>query len=172
MRTAAHRLADRLLGAFAFGLLRVVDDSGKQQVAQLGVNVGGPVEETIDRMPRLGEYGFYSCPPDGSEAVAVFLGGRRSGGVIIATGYKAQRPTGLLPGEALFKNVLGGQFIRASQDGNFHSQSPDWAHTGDFHVSGTAYAAHMQPADGWSGTFATGDGRTAHVTHGIITNVA
>lgn len=172
MRTPLHRVADRLLGIFGYGLLRVVDDTGLQQVAQLNLNVGNPLEETIDKVTRLGEVGFYSCPPEGSEAVALFLGGYRTGGVIIATGYRAARPKGLKPGEAMMLNVLREQYIEASDDGKFRSQAPDWLHDGDYHVSGTTYAAHMIPADGWSGTFATGDGRTATVTHGIITNVA
>jgi phage gp45-like len=75
----------------------VVDDSGDQQVAQANLNVGAPEAEVIDKMVRLGEYGFFSCPPDGAEAIAVFLGGRRSAGVIIATGYRAARPRASSP---------------------------------------------------------------------------
>lgn len=171
MRTVAHRLADRILGVFGYGLLRVIDDAGAQQIAQLNLNVGGPAAEVIDGMPRLGEYGFFSCPPDGAEAVALFLGGRRTGGVIIATGFREQRPKNLKPGEAMLKNVLGGQFILAAEDGKLHSQAPDWIHAGDQHVSGSLSAAHVLPADGWSGAFATGDARTVTVSHGVITNV-
>lgn len=170
-RTPLHRLADRLTAAFGFGLMKVIDDTGAQQVAQLNLNVGAPIAEVIDKMVRLGEYGFYSCPPDGSEAIAVFMGGRRSAGVIVATGYREARPKGLKPGEAMLFNALAMQYIVASEDGKFRSQAPDWLHDGDYHVSGASYAAHMIPADGWNGTFATGDGRTAHVTFGIITNV-
>lgn len=172
MRSPIHRLTDRVVSLFGYGLLKVVDDSGLQQVAQFNLNPGGPVEEVIDRVLRLGEYGFYSCPPPGAEGVAVFMGGRRTSGVIVATGYKAARPKGLAPGEAMLFNALAQQFIVASADGKFRSQAPDWLHDGDYHVSGTSFAAHMIPADGWTGTFATGDGRTVTVTHGIITNVA
>lgn len=161
-----------MLSLFGYGLMRVIDDNGVQQLAQFNLNPGGPVEEIIDKMPRLGEYGFYSCPPNGSEGVAVFLGGRRTGGVIIATGYRAARPKGLAPGEVMLFNALAAHYIVASADGKFRSQASDWLHDGAFHVSGTVYAAHMIPEDGWSGSFATGDGRTATVSHGIITNVA
>lgn len=171
-RSAAHKLADRLLTAFGFGVLKVIDDTGDQQVAQMNINIGAPIAEVIDKTVRLGEYGFNSCPPDGAEAIAVFLGGRRSSGVIIATGYRAVRPKGLLPGECNLFNALTSDFIQLCQDGKVRSQSTDWLHEGDYHVSGTHYAAHVIPADGWDGTFATGDGRTVTVTHGIITNVA
>lgn len=171
-RAPVHRLTDRLFNLLGFGLMRVIDDTGLQQTAQLNLNPGSPITETIDHTPRLGEYGLWSCPPDGAECVTVFMGGRRNAGVIIATGYRAARVKNLKPGEAQFGNILGGQFILAAQDGKFHSTAPDWLHTGDFHVSGTAFAAHVKPADGWTGTFATGDSRTAHVTNGIITIVA
>lgn len=172
-RSGAHRLADRLVRLVGFGALKVVDDTGDQQRAQVTINAGGPdgVQEVIDHAVRLGEYGFNSCPPEGSEAVILFLGGRRSIGVIIATGYRAARPKGLKPGEAMVFNAVTGDFIELSEDGKIRSQTVDWIHDGDQHVSGSAYAAHMIPADGWTGTFATGDSRTVHVTHGIITDV-
>lgn len=171
-RSAAHRLADRILNGLAFGLMKVIDDTALQQTAQLNLNPGSPVAETIDHVPRLGEYGIWSCPPDGAECVTVFLGGRRNAGVIVATGYRAARIKNLKPGEAVFANVLGGQTLKAAQDGDFYSVAPTWHHAGDQNVTGTVFAGHVKPADGWTGTFATGDSRTVHVTNGIITSVA
>jgi len=153
--------------------LHVIDDTGDQQLAQVHFGAGGPdlLEEIIDKVPRCGEYGLAYCPPDGSEAVTIFLGGRRSSGVIIATGHKATRPKGLKPGEAMLYNGLAATFVKMSQDGKIRSTATDWIHTGDQHLTGTEYAAHMIPTDGASGTFTTVDGKTVTVTHGIITQI-
>lgn len=168
-----QRLADRLLNAVGYVRLSVIDDTGDQQTAQVQIKAGAAVvAELIDKVVRLGEYGLYSCPPDGSEAVVLFQGGRKGHGVIIATGYRAGRPKGLKPGEVMLFNAIRSQFVELTDDGKITSQAPDWAHDGDQHVSGAIFAAHMKPADGWTGSFVTGDGRTAHVTNGIVTNVA
>lgn len=164
----------RLVGMVIAVKLRLIDDTGAQQTAQAHYRSGAPdgVEEIIDKATRLGEYGFYSCPPEGSEGLLVFLGGRRSMPVVIATGHRADRPKGMKPGEASLFNTVAGHYIIASQDGKFRSMASDWLHNGDFDVSGTVYAAHVIPADGWTGTFLTGDSRTVHVIHGIIMSVA
>lgn len=167
------RLAQRLLQVVGVAHLRVVDDSGDQQTAQLQIMAGGPegIEEIIDKTPRLGAYGFAYCPPDGSEAIVLFVGGRRSAGVIVATGHRATRPKGLKPGEAMLYNGLTGDFVKLGEDGKIRSQSGDWVHTGDQHVSGTVFAAHVIPADGVSGVFTSQDGKTITVIHGIITRI-
>lgn len=174
MRDPIQRVVDRVLNLVGLVRLSVIDDSGDQQTAQVQIKAGAPdgIAEIIDQVLRIGEYGLYSCPPDGSEAVVVFQGGRKSQGVIIATGYRAARPKGLKPGEVMLFNAIRAQFLELTDDGKITSQASDWAHDGDSHVSGTVFAAHVKPADGWTGTFATGDSRTAHVTNGIITNVA
>lgn len=56
----------------------------------------------------------------------------------------------------------------------------NWVHTGNYTLTGdmivigntdsTTYSVNGQP--GWTGTFATGDSRTATVVSGLITNVA
>ncbi|MES2034882.1 MAG: phage baseplate assembly protein [Pseudomonadota bacterium] len=174
MRDPLQRLVDRVLNLVGYVRLSVIDDSGEQQTAQVQVKAGAPdgIAEIVDKVPRLGEYGLYSCPPDGSEAVVLFQGGRKTQGVIIATGYRAARPKGLLPGEVMLLNAIRAQFIKLNDAGHIASQAPDWAHDGDLHATGTVFAAHVKPADGWTGTFATGDARTVTVTNGIITGVA
>jgi phage gp45-like len=173
-RSVAHQLAGRIVAAIAMVRLGPIDDSGAQQLAQTQIKTGAPagVGEVMDQVLRLGEYGFWSCPPIGGEAIVVYLGGRRSSGLIIATGDRATRPKNLAPGEAMFGNPGQNVFIKATKDGDFVSQAASWTHTGDVHVTGTVFADHMKPADGWTGTYATGDGRTVHVENGITTNVA
>jgi len=133
----ARNLANRILGAVGLGRLKVVDDTGVQQRAQVQIRAGGPdgVEEIVDGVPRVGDYGFAYCPPDGSEAVVLFVGGRRSTGLIIGTGHRGSRPTGLKPGEAMLYNGLTGAFVRMSEDGKIRSKG-DWLHDGDFSATG------------------------------------
>lgn len=172
--SAIADVASRLFRAISIGRIKATDDSGVQQLSQVNINAGAPagIEEVIDDVERLGHYGFAYCAPVGAEAVLLHLGGHRSAGMIIATGDRATRPKGLLPGEARFYNGPAGTYVEASHDGKFRSVATDWLHTGDYHVSGTSYAAHMIPADGASGSFTTVDGKTVTVTHGIITNIA
>lgn len=131
-----RRLGARITQLVGVGRLAVIDDGGDQQMCQVQVRAGAPegLEEVIDTRPRLGEYGLAYCPPDGSEAIVIFLGGRRSQGVVIATGHRASRPKGLKPGEAMLYNGLTGDFVKMCQDGKIRSQG-DWFHTGKFHAS-------------------------------------
>lgn len=130
-------LLDRIRRLVGVGRLAVVDDSGAQQKAQVQIGAGGPdgVAEIIDGTPRLGEYGLAYCPPDGSEAVVIFLGGKRSNGVIVATGHRASRPKDLKPGEVQLYNGLTGAFVKMCQDGKIRSQG-EWIHTGNFSATG------------------------------------
>jgi hypothetical protein len=167
-------LLSRILGLVRPAIVKLVDDGGDQQRVQVSLSVGGPdgIEEVIDGVPSIGQVGFYSNPPPGSEAVVLFVGGRRSAALILGHGYRAARPKGLKPAEVLLLNVLRLQYVELSDDGKIRSQAPDWIHDGDQHLSGKGYAAELHPANGWTGTFATGDARTVHVTDGIIVNVA
>lgn len=58
-------------------------------------------------MPCLALYGFQSCPPEGSDALAVFLGGDRTNGVIVANGNQRYRIRNLAPGEAYISDSRG-----------------------------------------------------------------
>lgn len=66
--------------------------------------------ETLDNVPRIGEYGLISNPPPGSDAVALFLAGDRSAGVVVATSNQLFRPAGLPPGVSGLYDALG-QYI-------------------------------------------------------------
>lgn len=90
----------------------VGDDSGnvqKQQVVFSGL-------ETQSELKRLGEYGHASMPPDGFDCVAVFIGGDRGNGMIIATGHQASRLKDLLPGESALYDDLG-QVVYLTRNG-------------------------------------------------------
>lgn len=114
------RLHQRIQSAFGLGHIKVVSDAGAQQIVQLTVGAGGPLQEVIDQLIRMGHYGTAYCPPDGSEALAVFFGGQRSNGVIIATGDQATRLKGLLAGESALYNGVTGAIGKMAADGKFH----------------------------------------------------
>jgi phage baseplate assembly protein V len=80
-----------------------VDDAG--QVQRLQVDAGG--DETIDKVPRLGQYGFVSVPPVGSDVVVVFIAGERANGAAIASGNQSFRMRGLADGEVALHDNKG-----------------------------------------------------------------
>lgn len=149
----------RMIGA---GRIKLVDDSGIQQMVQINIGAGGPdgIEEVIDGVTRLGHYGLAYCPPDGSEAVVLFIGGRRSAGVVIATGHRETRPKDLKPGEAMLFNGLTGAFVKMCEDGKIRSEG-DWVHTGTFHAS----AAITSQSDITDHTAADGTGGVSMKEH-------
>lgn len=85
------------------GRLTRIDDSGATQLVQVQLSQN----ETRDRTPRLAEYGFQSNPPAGSDAVAVFIGGNRSNGVVIACGSQQYRMRNLASGEVAISDNRG-----------------------------------------------------------------
>ena len=126
----------RVVGVFR--ILVAKDDADlKQQLVQLIANKGGPreLEEVIDDVPRLGHYGLHYVPPLGAEAVAVFLNGDRSAGIVIATGHRESRPTDLEEGEVMIYNGLTGAYVKLTADGRIRSKG-DWLHEGSFHATG------------------------------------
>lgn len=158
----ARLLAQRVLNAFGIAKLHVIDDTGDQQRAQAVISAGGPegIEEVIDKAVRMAHYGIAYCPPDGSEAVVIFLGGRRSAPIIIADGHKASRVKNLKPGEVQLYNGLTGAFVKMCQDGKIRSQGP-WIHTGTFHSTGNL----TSEADITDRTAADGTGGVSMKTH-------
>lgn len=137
MSDHVRHLARRVMNILGIGHVRLTDDTSDQQLCQVEMRPGGPRElgELIDQVPRLGDYGLAYCPPDGSEVVTIFLGGRRSSGVIIATGHRETRPHDLQPGEAMLYNGLTDTWVRMCADGKIRSKG-DWEHDGGFKATG------------------------------------
>lgn len=80
--TPVERLYRRLLMAFGRALIQVVaDEAGALQLLQIQLGK----DEIQDDTPRFAEYGFTSRPKSGARAIAVFMGGDRSNGAVIAT---------------------------------------------------------------------------------------
>lgn len=99
-----ERLWHRMLHIIGRGRSTGVgDDTGPIQTHQIQFSD----LETQSELKRLGEYGHASMPPAGFDAIAAFVGGDRSNGVIIATGHQASRLKDLLPGESAIYDDLG-----------------------------------------------------------------
>lgn len=81
----------------------VETDTGPVQLVQLQLSD----LEISDQLPRIAEYGFQSCPPDGFTGVALFFGGDHSGGVVIATQHQTYRFQPLAKGEVALSDNIG-----------------------------------------------------------------
>ena len=92
-----------LVRSLGRGRITRVDDSGPVQLVQMQLSQS----ETRDATPRLCEYGFQSHPPEGADAVAVFLAGNRTNGVVIACGHQQYRMRNLASGEVCISDNKG-----------------------------------------------------------------
>lgn len=69
------------------------------------------------------DYGFTSCPPPGTEAIVLPIGGSTAHGIVIATEHGSYRLTGLKSGEvALYSQFQ--QVIKLRQDGGMDIHAP------------------------------------------------
>ncbi len=105
------RLTLRVIMALGRGRIQLGDDSGPTQQLQVKFS-----QVDVLDMQRLVEYGLASMPPEGTDAIAVFVGADRSNGVVIATGNQTFRIKGLKPGETAIHDNLG-QKVYLSQEG-------------------------------------------------------
>lgn len=112
MIAAIDRIYRRVLMMVTRGRVTTGNDSGAVQMLQIKLNA----DHVRDSTPRLAEFGFSSMPPNGSDAVLVFIAGDRSNGVIVATGHQASRMKNLQAGEvAIFDDQ--GQSIYLTRAG-------------------------------------------------------
>lgn len=79
----------------ARGLVSLVNAGSKLQMLQMRLLA----DETKDGMEHFEPYGFTANPQPGAEALAVFLGGDRSHGVIVCVADRRFRLVGLQSGE-------------------------------------------------------------------------
>lgn len=114
--SGTYGLADRLkrgiLAMIGRGRITTSNDTGSAQLLQLRLSA----LEVRDQTPRIAEFGFSSRPPVGSDAVLVFVGGDRTNGIVVATGHKPSRPTGLQEGETIVYDLFG-KSIKFTKDG-------------------------------------------------------
>jgi phage baseplate assembly protein V len=103
MLDSIDRMWRRLVLALGRGIITLIDDTGATQTLQVQLSAA----EVRDNTPRLAEYGFQSSPPPGADAALLFLGGERTAGVVIATGHRTYRLTGLAEGEVAISDDKG-----------------------------------------------------------------
>jgi phage gp45-like len=97
-------------------ILTVINDDTKAQTLQVSLLA----DEVRDDVERFQEYGFTSVPGSGVEGVAVFVGGNRSHGIVVATEDRENRPTGLNEGEVALYTSHNGKRVYLKDDGEVH----------------------------------------------------
>lgn len=110
--SAVERVFRRVILAIGRGRVTAGNDDGNVQKLQIQLGAN----EIRDDTPRLAEYGFSSYPPRESDVVAIFVGGDRSNGIIIATGNQTYRFKSLKEGECVIHDNLG-QSVYLSKSG-------------------------------------------------------
>lgn len=100
-------LARRVRLAIGRGIVKLVNDAAGVQKIQLSLMAN----ETRSKIERFQEYGFTSVPLPGAEAAAIFVGGNRDHGIIIATEDRRYRLQGLEGGEVALYSDEGDSII-------------------------------------------------------------
>lgn len=88
--------------AIGRGRVKLVRDDAAVQILQVELSA-----KELPDLRRLAEFGFASRPPPGSDVVAVFIGGDRSNGVVIATGNQTLRFKLTADGECAIHDAFG-----------------------------------------------------------------
>lgn len=111
-------LKDRVMLMVARGVLKVVNDQGGLQVAQVSLLE----DELRDKVERFQNYGYTSNPLPGAEGVAVFVGGNRDHGLLICVDDRRYRITGLKGGEvAIYTDE--GDYVHFKRDRHIEMKS-------------------------------------------------
>lgn len=95
-------LARRVNLMVARGVLALVNDAAKMQGVQVQLLSG-----EVRQMERFQNYGFTSMPHAGAEVAAVFVGGNRDHGLVLAVDDRRYRVKGLAAGEVGIYDDLG-----------------------------------------------------------------
>jgi len=109
---ALNRLAGRIKGLLARGVISLISDGGQYQFAQVEV-MAGEVKADVQRFQN---FGFTGNPPGGSIALVGFLGGDRDHPVILYAEDPATRKSGLKAGESAVYNAFK-DFIHLKENG-------------------------------------------------------
>ena len=142
-------VADRTALAIARAILRVIDDSLPIQAVQIDLLSG----ETRDKVERFQEYGFTSVPLPGCRGIALFIGGDRSHGAVIATEDNRYRKKDLEGGEVAIYTDEGdyvyfkrGRIIEIKAANGVIVNAPTvTVPSGDVIASGISLVNHVHP---------------------------
>jgi len=114
---ALEPIKRRVLLTVGRAVITLVNDSLKLQTNQVSLLAG-----ELRDLERFQEYGFTSVPLPGAEAIAVFVGGNRENGAVIATCDRNTRLKDLNPGEVALYDYLGN-FIKLKAGGEINVKS-------------------------------------------------
>ena len=179
-------IVSRIQAAFAPGRIFTTKDDGPVQLVQLRT---GP-DELIDDVPLILHYGFAMRPPADTLGFAVFAGGNRNQGVVVATNHPVHRLKNLEPGDAaIYDNrgrwiwlkdgkieiqaagddveVLGAANVKIVAATKVHLETPLTELTGDLTVQGNVTAQGI--VTGTTDVVANGKSLKAHLHGGVTT---
>lgn len=137
-------IKQRVMMTIARGILELADDTKGIQLAKVTLMK----DETREGLERVQNFGFTSNPPDQSEVVALFVGGNREHGFVVACDHRASRKKGLQKGEcAVYTD--DGTYIILKKGGEVEIKAatkvtldaPNVEMTGNLKVNGTLDAA-------------------------------
>lgn len=109
--TAISSLYRRAMMMLGVGRATLTNDAGGVQQIQYETPL-----EVKNNTPRLMEFGFASSLPEGADVLIAYLSGDRSNAVVIASGHKGSRKTGLNSGETILYN-LWGMHVKLTETG-------------------------------------------------------
>lgn len=112
MTDMSHKLAARIGNLVARGTVAAVNAVRKLQALQVRLLA----DEIQDGLEHFEPYGLTAAPHPGAEAIAVFLDGDRSNGVVVAVSDRRYRVAGLQSGEVAVYDDLG-HVVRLTRSG-------------------------------------------------------
>jgi phage gp45-like len=136
----SDKIWKRVWNALASATITQINDTGPVMLAQVKLGY----LETNDNVPVVQQFGFDSVPPLQSDAVALFIGGDRSNGVIVGTNNQAARTRNKKIGESVVYNNFGisiylttaGLVINGGGFPVVINNCPTVTQNGDLHVTG------------------------------------
>jgi len=116
-------MRDRIFMLIARGVIDAVNDTGGVQSVKMSLLA----DEVRDDLERFQNYGFTSTPFAGAEGVAIFPGGNREHGLIVAVDDRRARPKDIPPGgSAQYGGPEGAAptaLVKTLADGTVHLES-------------------------------------------------
>jgi phage baseplate assembly protein V len=177
---SGNKIWKRVWNALASATITQINDTGPVMLAQVKLGY----LETNDNVPVVQQFGFASVPPLQSDAVASFVGGDRSNGVVVATNNQPLRFRGKAVGESVIYDAFGKSIYLTATGGIIvDANGADVTINGAADVIMNASASvtlntpvvvvqnNLVVGTGATGAFPTGAGATVTVQDGIITNI-
>lgn len=139
-------------------ILRAINDTKGVQLVQAQLMA----DELHGDMERIQQYGFTGVPLPGAEGVAVFVGGNRDHGLIIAVEDRRYRLKGLAGGEvAMYTDE--GDYIKLARGNKieFKTTRIDIDAPGGLHINGDVVAGGISLTTHTHGGVDPGSGSTS-----------